>query len=78
MWAADMTACRLQHGWCYLAVVLDLASRRVLGWAVERTPRRRSRAYPDMGACCIMPTVAFSTPTTAFAPYSPATGSRRA
>ena len=38
VWAADMTACRLQHGWCYLAVVLDLASRRVIGWAAQRTP----------------------------------------
>ena len=38
VWAADMTACRLQHGWCYLAVVLDLASRRVVGWAVHRSP----------------------------------------
>ncbi len=38
VWAADMTACRLQHGWCYLAVVLDLASRRVIGWAVQRAP----------------------------------------
>ena len=38
VWAADMTACRLQHGWCYLAVVLDLASRRVIGWAVGPSP----------------------------------------
>jgi transposase InsO family protein len=28
VWAADMTACRLHHGWCYLAVVLDLTWRR--------------------------------------------------
>ena len=38
VWAADMTACRLRDGWCYLAVVLDLASRRVIGWAIHRTP----------------------------------------
>jgi putative transposase len=38
VWAADMTACRLKDGWCYLAVVLDLASRRVIGWSVHRTP----------------------------------------
>jgi transposase InsO family protein len=38
VWAADMTACRTQHGWCYLAVILDLASRRVVGWAVRETP----------------------------------------
>jgi transposase InsO family protein len=38
VWAADLTACRTQHGWCYLAVILDLASRRVVGWAVRDTP----------------------------------------
>jgi len=37
VWAADLTACWTQTGWCYLAVVLDLASRRVVGWAVRRT-----------------------------------------
>jgi transposase InsO family protein len=38
VWAADMTACATRDGWCYLAVVLDLASRRVVGWAVRRSP----------------------------------------
>src|SRR5262249_33941308 len=38
VWAADMTACVTRDGWCYLAVVLDLASRRVIGWAVRRAP----------------------------------------
>ena len=37
VWAADITACWTQSGWCYLAVVLDLASRRIIGWAVRRT-----------------------------------------
>ena len=36
-WAADITACWTQSGWCYLAVVLDLASRRIIGWAVRRS-----------------------------------------
>jgi putative transposase len=49
VWAADMTACRLQHGWCYLAVVLDLASRRVIGWAVQRTPA------PDLVIAALTP-----------------------
>jgi transposase InsO family protein len=35
VWAADMTAFPLPHGWGYLAVVLDLASRRIVGWAVR-------------------------------------------
>jgi transposase InsO family protein len=38
VWTADITACRTRDGWCYLAVVLDLASRRVVGWAVRRNP----------------------------------------
>lgn len=37
IWAGDITACWTSEGWCYLAVVLDLKSRRVLGWACERT-----------------------------------------
>jgi putative transposase len=52
VWAADLTACRLQHGWCYLAVVLDLASRRVLGWAVHRTPA------PDLVIAALAPALA--------------------
>jgi putative transposase len=34
-WAADITALPTRGGWCYLAVVLDLGSRRVVGWAVR-------------------------------------------
>ena len=37
VWAGDITACWTRDGWCYLAVVLDLNSRRVVGWACERT-----------------------------------------
>ena len=36
VWAADITTCWTREGWCYLAVVLDLASRAVVGWAVRR------------------------------------------
>lgn len=38
VWASDMTACPTQRGWSYLAVVLDLASRRVIGWAMQQMP----------------------------------------
>lgn len=34
-WAADITYIPTREGWLYLAVVLDLASRRVVGWAVR-------------------------------------------
>jgi len=33
VWVADATACWTGEGWLYLAVVLDLGSRRVVGWA---------------------------------------------
>jgi len=38
VWASDVTACFTRQGWLYLAVVLDLASRRVVGWAAGATP----------------------------------------
>ena len=33
-WVADITYIRTWEGWLYLAVVLDLFSRRVVGWAL--------------------------------------------
>lgn len=33
-WAADITYIPTPEGWLYLAVILDLASRRVVGWAI--------------------------------------------
>lgn len=35
VWAADITYIPTREGWLYLAVVMDLASRRVVGWAVR-------------------------------------------
>jgi putative transposase len=33
VWGADMTALATGEGWLYLAVILDLCSRRVIGWS---------------------------------------------
>lgn len=38
VWVSDVTACWTAQEWLYLAVVLDLASRRVVGWAAGATP----------------------------------------
>ena len=35
IWVSDMTYIPTRTGWLYLAVVLDLASRRVIGWATS-------------------------------------------
>jgi putative transposase len=34
LWAADVTQFRTGEGWLYLAAVIDLWSRRVVGWAM--------------------------------------------
>jgi putative transposase len=36
-WTGDITAIWTYEGWLYLAVVLDLYSRRVVGWAMAAT-----------------------------------------
>jgi putative transposase len=34
VWAGDLTFIRTSRGWLYLAVVIDLCSRRIIGWAL--------------------------------------------
>ncbi|MGP9706162.1 IS3 family transposase, partial [Psychrobacter sp. AOP31-E1-50] len=38
VWTGDVTYIRIKSGWCYLAVVLDLFARRVVGFAVSDSP----------------------------------------
>ena len=37
LWVADMTYIRLRQEFVYLALVLDVFSRKVVGWALDRT-----------------------------------------
>ena len=37
LWVADITYIRLENEFVYLAVVIDAFSRRVIGWALDRT-----------------------------------------
>ncbi|AHG88076.1 Integrase catalytic region [Gemmatirosa kalamazoonensis] len=37
VWVSDVTYVPTRAGWLYLATVLDLASRRVIGWAMRDT-----------------------------------------
>jgi len=37
VWAGDVTYIATDEGWAYLAVLLDLFSRRVVGWAISDT-----------------------------------------
>ena len=62
-WAGDITYVWTQEGWLYLAVILDLHSRRVVGWAVSdsmkkdmavrlRQPPEGSIFHSDRGSQC--------------------------
>lgn len=39
-WVTDITYIRTWQGWLYLAVVIDLCSRRVVGWSMKATLAR--------------------------------------
>lgn len=44
-WVSDITYLRTRTGWLYLAVVIDLYSRRVVGWALR--PRMKASLVCD-------------------------------
>ena len=35
IWVTDITYIRTHEGWWYLAIVIDLFSRRVVGWSMQ-------------------------------------------
>jgi putative transposase len=39
-WAGDITYIRTDEVWLYLAVIIDLYSRRVIGWAANKRMKR--------------------------------------
>lgn len=39
-WAGDISYIWTREGWLYLAVILDLHSRRVIGWTVSNRMKR--------------------------------------
>ncbi len=59
VWVSDISYIATREGWLYLAVVLDLFSRKVLGWALQETmqsslvepgaPARHARAPAGPG-----------------------------
>ena len=36
-WAGDVTYLKTGEGWMYLAIVMDLYSRRIVGWHIDNT-----------------------------------------
>jgi transposase InsO family protein len=70
VWRADITYVGTDEGWLYLALVLDLYSRRLVAWAMSATIDQKLTAaalalalgtrHPGPG-CCTTPTVGCST-----------------
>jgi len=40
-WAGDITYVRTSEGWLYLAVVMDLYSRKIVGWSMDKRMTRK-------------------------------------
>lgn len=41
VWAADITYIPTWEGWLYLAIIIDLRSRRVVGWSMSQSMEQR-------------------------------------
>ncbi len=82
-WVTDITYVWTREGWLYLAVVLDLFSRKVVGWAIDENMERGLviRAFQmallarsPVKGCCTTLTEAASTPATTTRSCSAITG----
>ena len=40
-WVSDITYIHTKKGWLYLAVVLDLYSRQIVGWAMDKHMKKQ-------------------------------------
>ena len=36
IWSTDITTLKTRQGWVYLAIVIDLYSRKIVGWAMSK------------------------------------------
>lgn len=56
-WASDITYIRTDEGWLYLAVIIDLFSRKVVGWSMAEHMRKELVLEAlDMAICHRRPT----------------------
>jgi len=52
VWAGDVTYLRTVEGWMYLAIVMDLYSRRIVGWHIDK--RMTTDFIIALGDCLVL------------------------
>ena len=45
-WVSDITYIKTAEGWLYLTVIIDLADRKVIGWALSQTMKAKDTIIP--------------------------------
>jgi putative transposase len=45
-WVSDLTYIKTMDGWLYLTVIVDLADRKVIGWALSQTMKASETVIP--------------------------------
>jgi transposase InsO family protein len=45
-WVSDLTYIKTTNGWLYLTVIVDLADRKVIGWALSQTMKASETVIP--------------------------------
>jgi transposase InsO family protein len=53
IWTSDITYCATAEGWVYLAVVIDLFSRQVVGWSMQ--PHMKAELVTDALRMALVP-----------------------
>jgi putative transposase len=51
IWAGDVTHLKTGEGWMYLAVVMDLYSRRIFGWPIDKRMTTELVSMAEVSAC---------------------------
>jgi putative transposase len=53
VWVSDITYIPTVQGWLYLTIIMDLADRRVIGWAISDSLRTSDTVMPAWKMACI-------------------------
>ena len=51
-WVSDITYIKTMQGWLYLTIILDLADRKIVGWALSSTMKAIDTVIPAWKMAC--------------------------